>query len=149
MCKITPVIFYYEDGITTPDNQLLKKRSKHSELPTKKHHGNFLQAQSLIKNIIDDENKNLIIQTDAELPPAHWFEHYTFFVTRYSKLLIDFLTNELHSLDVEITMERQQTAEIMKNLVKLVHRSTWVSWTNLKDAGIESGAMSNLEIYNG
>lgn len=49
MCKIIPVIFYYEDGITTPDNQLLKKRSKHSELPTKKHHSNFLQAQSLIK----------------------------------------------------------------------------------------------------
>ena len=150
MCNITPSIFYYESEINSSLNQLLKKRRKHQKLPTKKNQSNFSQAQSLIKNLVKIENKNPIIQTDAEFSATRWFEKYTFFVTRGVKRPNNFLVNELYSLDEDITKERKKAAEIMQSLIKLEYCSTWLSCTKIfKEAGIKLGVLRNLEIYNG
>ena len=119
MCNITPVIFYYESGVTKPPNKILTKRINLQKLPIKKNQSNFSKARNLIQNTVENKNENLIIQTDAEFPPVSWFDNHTFFFARGAKRPVNFLINELCSLDEEITLERQQTAEIMQSLVKL------------------------------
>ena len=91
-----------------------------------------------------------MIQTYAEFPPVSWFDNYTFFVARGAKRPCNFLINELHSLDEEITLERQEIAQIIQTLIKLENCSTWLSWTKIfNEVGIKLEAVRNLEIYNG